>query len=1179
MDIPIRLTRSLPFTPTEEMSIDLPHAIGFHSTYDEDTRVADRELLLQYINLQLIANGFPAAKGHDELRFTEIASGLLVNHRQQSRLLADRPSPADARIEAFLNGHFAEVLDGKKLELPRRTLTLDRHGMARELSLPADGDEFHSDIVNSFRVRNGVLHNPKHDRRTTKGTFHVTEGGLPIADDKLAVPQKTFVELFRRAVQSTSELLDFPFTSNQDDKAVGWATLLIRPLVQPAVSGVCPQKRMEVRFFAPGNLTSNLDFVESIFGNAGDPFIPENDAGLDVVHWTGHTGCVILAPHLVTVTKKEVGLPHISEATDRQKRDGMCWESEDELYNNGTAFKLTCRTDEGVVVTIIADNYFGYCKKEVKTQIGFAANLMGGVEEEHGGGALAFPSYNLGDDFQIDSIKYNNRTFDQVIEDYREFIEPDLSGFGRDRNFPEVIYIPEDAYASLEEQRISWRRNGVKQSIPLLPGEVYIAPSGYQLRLEKHPAAPSWRIIGTPAQPVFCHKPCTVSGGGKSEISKSLRDYMLYGPIFVNDIDQDLEIIDKIVKKDYEDRWRNPLPADSPDRRPSRRLLDPKRSLGSVIKLLTPSPEYSDEYNEWLDSIPNYIYALVFIIKRFYRDGWEDDWKNHFGVDFVNGHSGHELKYRDRKLVGTYLRVGLDEKSAWRTYKLRQDFMPALKVQTEDDITASVIIPGRSLENMDELDENRSYKFSENCEFRLFQRPDDAIHRGLDKQTERDLARHDNFISNFEPLTRQEVVKMTRDVIDFDAFSQPMQDMLSTVDESGSSYVVCSANPRQIDGKPTKNPRYLQTRPDLVNPLDKYVANIGTRLRRAVPNDKPVYLPVDAVLLGRRNNPPDREAGIRSLAVYSPIHYQELPELFMDFICSLTGKSPSTTGAGSEGALTKGPFNALRPAADLNSALVDFLVTGLGGFSTSAGHVGPDYRVDHDISLLVPEIWCRLRPEERDPNYLIENDLLDRIEDFEHNGKKIPASRLGYRINTEFVRQFCGRVFDNPRQVFDEKLLRPELQNRDDFADGVLYIAEAQERVAKAYFRDGSYEEACPPLQAILSIMANGEWNGHDAHSPEVRKMFTREYLFNSDWYQARLKTFQENQIAFRQRQLDYLTQMAKGLDDRETERLQISARQKYVQEQIETASDAAYLDSLVGTIGAQPRSLLNQEL
>ena len=28
-------------------------------------------------------------------------------------------------------------------------------------------------------------------------------------------------------------------------------------------------------------LVSNLDFVESIFGNGGDPFIGENDAALD----------------------------------------------------------------------------------------------------------------------------------------------------------------------------------------------------------------------------------------------------------------------------------------------------------------------------------------------------------------------------------------------------------------------------------------------------------------------------------------------------------------------------------------------------------------------------------------------------------------------------------------------------------------------------------------------------------------------------------------------------------------------------------------------------------------------------------------------------------------------------------------------------------------------------------
>ena len=58
---------------------------------------------------------------------------------------------------------------------------------------------------------------------------------------------------------------------------------------------------------------------------------PRNDAALDVEHWTGHTGCVILAPHLISVTKKELGLPHFDAATERQRRDGMCWKDEREL--------------------------------------------------------------------------------------------------------------------------------------------------------------------------------------------------------------------------------------------------------------------------------------------------------------------------------------------------------------------------------------------------------------------------------------------------------------------------------------------------------------------------------------------------------------------------------------------------------------------------------------------------------------------------------------------------------------------------------------------------------------------------------------------------------------------------------------------------------------------------------
>src|SRR5690606_36537404 len=254
---------------------------------------------------------------------------------------------------------------------------LDRPGVARELSLPVDGDHYENELVSSYRVINGVLHNPRSDRRTTAGTFHVTEGGMPIPSDKKAVPRQTFAALFQAAMNPPQATLELPFTAGMAPPARTFVSLLLRPIVCPEVPGVTPVKTMEVRFFAPGSLVSNLDFVESIFGNAGDPYLPQNDAGLDVEHWTGHTGCVILAPHLLKLRKKDIGLPHVSQATERQKRDGMCWERDDETYNDGTAFKVTCRTEEVVIVTLIADNYFGYCKKEVKTQISYAANLYG----------------------------------------------------------------------------------------------------------------------------------------------------------------------------------------------------------------------------------------------------------------------------------------------------------------------------------------------------------------------------------------------------------------------------------------------------------------------------------------------------------------------------------------------------------------------------------------------------------------------------------------------------------------------------------------------------------------------------------------------------------------------------------------------------------------------------------
>ena len=1079
------------------------------------------------------------------------------------------PCPIDRRLQSFLDAylHAAGVTRGFP-QLPPRTLVLDQPGLVRELSLPSDHDEFHSDIISSYRVKQGVLHNPKSDRRTTQGIFHVTEGGLPIPDDKLAVPAAVFAELLRRAFAPPADLLRLPYTSTSAEPMECFVSLQLRPLVCPEVPGFISEKRMEIRFFAPGSLVSNLDFVESIFGNAGDPALPENDAGLDVEHWTGHTGCVVLAPHLVNVTKREAGLPRFEEATERQRRDGMCWRDPSERYNNGGAFKLTARDASGVIVTIIADNYFGYCKKEVKTQISFAANLYGLAEEEHAGGALVYPSYDLADEFSGDlHVRNRGHNFEEMARLYGDLMELKPEGYAVDRKFPNIIYVSEKVHFNLNKQTVNWPQGGETQAMKLLSNKTYVRPSGYRVQMEKPAAGRVWRLVGIVAEGTFCHKPCTVSGGGKSEISKPITDAVLTGPVFVADFQKDFDFVEQLIGRDYSVRFKD-TSKDAQDPRP---ILSPERSIGSVIKLFTPTArDYSDEYNTWLNSLPPHIKELVFIVKRYYRPEWGADWRTHFSVDIVNGVNGNELKRDTKKLLTTYLRIGFD-RDAWRTFNLRKDFQPAVKLAMEDDITSSVVVPSARVPHLNPDYSETSVKFVQNCESRLFQRPDDAVHRGYDKQTEADYSQPGNFFSNYEPLPAPIAHELIDDTLNFDQYTEPLQRLIREVAAGNSpDYFVSPAHPRLVDGKPTKNPRYLQTRPDLVNPRAVYLAEICTRLSRRIPLGQPVPTPVNAVLPGRRNNPPD--TGIRSLACYSPIHFMELPELLMEFICSMTGKSPSTTGAGSEGALTKGPFNALLPIFDLNASLVSHLLTGQHGFITAAGYVGPHVRVDHDISLVVPEIWCRMSVEERDPSNLIEGGYLERCADFEHNGRRVLASRLGWRITKRFVRHFFGRMFNYPHAVLTEEMLRPEKQDLDIFADGIDNIVETQRRVANHYFADGSIALACPPLCALLHIMRDGHYETKGLDHPEVRDLFARDQMLASDWYAARLKAKQNNETRLWRRHVRSLEGfLADPSHAAEAARIGIAARLTDAQQTLAHVQSPDYLRELHGTLGTQP--------
>jgi len=248
------------------------------------------------------------------------------------------------------------------------------------------------------------------------------------------------------------------------------------------------------------------------------------------------------------------------------------------------------------------------------------------------------------------------------------------------------------------------------------------------------------------------------------------------------------------------------------------------------------------------------------------------------------------------------------------------------------------------------------------------------------------------------------------------------------------------------------------------------------------------------------------------------------------------------------------------------------ILTGLGGFSTAAGHIGPKIEVGHDISMFVPEIWCRLRPEEREPEFLIREGLLQKIDDFEHNGVHIPASRLGYRITSRFVRRYFGRVFDNPSKVFDERILCPETQDLDSYADGILNIAEAHKKVAQVYLEDGSYEIACPPLQVILKVMAEGSWNGKTLSDPEVRSMFTQESLMKSDWYHDRLKAKQNVDVKLWSRHVLYLQEYCKQSSHSSViARLHLEDRLREAITRRDLSAEPGYIDQLRGTLGTDP--------
>ena len=220
------------------------------------------------INLRLGMLGLPMPENARNTPGSELVQPILARQRELNRRLSHKLPAVDHRIQSFLDEYLEGT--GTAPQLPKQTFVLDQPGLARTLSLPMESDSFTSEHITSYRLVNGVLHNPTNDRRTTKGVFHIAEGGLPIQDDKIAVPREVFGRIMEAAFQPPTDSMVLPYGSDESVPPRCWASLQMRPIVVPAVPGFTPEKTLEVRFFAPGALMANLDFVEGIFGNAGD---------------------------------------------------------------------------------------------------------------------------------------------------------------------------------------------------------------------------------------------------------------------------------------------------------------------------------------------------------------------------------------------------------------------------------------------------------------------------------------------------------------------------------------------------------------------------------------------------------------------------------------------------------------------------------------------------------------------------------------------------------------------------------------------------------------------------------------------------------------------------------------------------------------------------------------------
>jgi len=150
--------------------------------------------------------------------------------------------------------------------------------------------------------------------------------------------------------------------------------------------------------------------------------------------------------------------------------------------------------------------------------------------------------------------------------------------------------------------------------------------------------------------------------------------------------------------------------------------------------------------------------------------------------------------------------------------------------------------------------------------------------------------------------------------------------------------------------------------------------------------------------------------------------------------------------------------------------------------------------------MLVPAAVVPVKAGGARPGVSDPHGYLEKVDDFEAGGRKVLASRLGYRITARFADQFLGRLFEDAGRRGHRRAAAPGKQTRQRSPPAWTRSSNRSAAWPGITSKTRSVEAACPPLKALLHIIAHGVYAGMGVEHAELRAEFTRGNVLESEW-------------------------------------------------------------------------------